>query len=121
MPRLLLNLRHVPEDEADDVRAFLQANAVAFHETEPSRWGISYGGIWISDSDDYPTARKLMDDYQQQRSARVRAEIAQAKLEGRSETFASLLREQPLKVLLAVVGIVLLLGLVALPGWLLSR
>lgn len=121
MSRLLLNLHHVPEDEADDVRAFLQDNDIAFHETKPSRWGISHGGIWISDSDDYAGARKLMDDYQQQRTTRVRSELAQARRDGNAETFAGLLREQPLKVLLAGIGIVLLLGLVALPGWLLSR
>ena len=30
MAKMLLNLRHVPEDEADDVRAFLDANRIAW-------------------------------------------------------------------------------------------
>ena len=48
MATLLLNLRHVPEDEADDVRALLDANGIAWYETQPSRWGISGGGIWLA-------------------------------------------------------------------------
>ena len=32
----LLNLRHVPDDEADDVRAMLDDNRIAFYETKPS-------------------------------------------------------------------------------------
>ena len=33
MAKLLLNLRMVPDDEAEDVRAFLREHAIAFHET----------------------------------------------------------------------------------------
>jgi len=40
MSRLLLNLRNVPYDEADDVRAMLDAKRIAFYETTPSPWGI---------------------------------------------------------------------------------
>lgn len=49
MSRLLLNMRHVPDDEADDVRAMLDANRIAFHETKPSPWGISAGGIFVTE------------------------------------------------------------------------
>ncbi len=49
MSKLLMNLRHVPEDEADEVRALLDEHAIAYYETKPSRWGISSGGIWIAD------------------------------------------------------------------------
>ncbi|MGV8932232.1 MAG: DUF6164 family protein, partial [Luteimonas sp.] len=44
MSKLLLNLRQVLDDEADDVRAFLDAHQLEYYETTPSRWGISYGG-----------------------------------------------------------------------------
>ena len=49
MSRLLLNLRNVPDDEADDVRALLDSNRIAFHETRPSMWGISAGAIFVTD------------------------------------------------------------------------
>ena len=86
MAKLLLNMRMVPEDEADEVRGFLRMHAIAFHETRPSRWGISYGGIWVSEDADYPQARRLMDDYQAARQARARAEHAQAVGDGSADT-----------------------------------
>jgi len=121
MARLLLNMRMVPEDEADDVRGFLEAHGIGFHETRPSRWGISHGGIWISDDRDYPRARSLMDDYQAERQARARADRARAVGDGTAETFADVVRREPLRVLLVGLGIAGLLVLVALPIMLLWR
>ena len=54
MSKLLLNLRNVPDDESDDVRALLLAHRIESYETQPSRWGISYGGIWVSDDTGLP-------------------------------------------------------------------
>ena len=121
MSKLLLNLRNVPEDEADDVRAMLQAHRIEFYETQPSRWGISHGGIWIGDDGDIVEAKRLMADYQAQRQLRVRAENEEARRDGTAETFATVLREQPGRVLLTALAIVVLLGLVALPAWLLRQ
>lgn len=115
MAKLLLNLRMVPDDEADDVRAFLREHAIAFHETRPSPWGISYGGIWIDEAADHPRARKLMDDYQAARRASARAAHAEAVRDGTADTFADVFRREPLRVLLVAVAIVFLLALVALP------
>lgn len=121
MSKLLMNLRHVPEDEADDVRAMLDAHSVGYYETRPSRWGISSGGIWISDDADLAQAKRLMADYQAQRRSRARSEYEAAKRDGTAETFRTVVREQPLRVLLTFVAILFLLGLVALPVVLLSR
>lgn len=121
MSKLLMNLRHVPDDESDDVRAMLDTHSIGFYETRPSRWGISSGGIWISDDADFAQAKRLMAEYQAQRQSRARAEYETAKREGRAETFWTVLREQPLRVLLTFVAILFLLGLVALPVVLLSR
>src|SRR5690606_10604231 len=121
MAKLLLNMRMVPEDEADEVRGFLRAHDIGFHETRPSRWGISHGGIWISEDADYPRARRLMDDYQAARQARARAERAEALRDGSAETFADVLRREPLRVLGLLAGIVVMLSLVVLPILLLWR
>lgn len=121
MSKLLMNLRLVPDDEAADVRAFLEANGIAFYETRPSRWGISHGGIWVEDDARIAEAKRLMADYQQARQARARAEHEQALRDGTAETFADVVRAQPLRVLLTLVAIVVLLGLVALPVWLLMH
>jgi hypothetical protein len=62
-----------------------------------------------------------MAEYQSQRRARAREERAEAQRSGTAETFASLLRTQPLRVALALIGIVLVLGLMAVPALLLWR
>ena len=115
MSRLLLNLRNVPGDEADDVRAMLDAKRIAFYETTPSRWGISSGGIWVTEDADFAEAKRALEEYEQQRSVRVRAEYAAARRAGTAETFVSILRSDPLRVVMTLLGILLALGLVALP------
>lgn len=115
MAKLLLNLRNVPDDEADDVRALLDANAIAFHETKPGPWNISVGAIWVTDDAAIDQARRLMADYQQQRGERARAAYRAAVRAGTAETFWTVLRAEPGRVVLALLGILFALALVALP------
>lgn len=115
MSKLLLNLRHVPDDEADEVRAMLDAHGIAFYETRPSLWGVSAGGIWVTEEAAFADAERVMAEYQHQRSARVRADVAAARREGTAATFLTLLRAEPLRVVTIVVSILCLLGLLALP------
>ena len=119
MSKLLLNLRNVPDDEADDVRAFLDEHRIAFYETRPSLWGISAGGIWVAKDPGLAEAKRLMATYQAERRTRARAEHAAAQQDGTAETFWTVLRDEPGRVALVVLGIVFLLALVALPVWLL--
>ncbi|GAA0889196.1 DUF6164 family protein [Rhodanobacter soli] len=119
MSKLLMNLRDVPGDEADDVRAMLDAQGIAYYETRPSIWGISAGGIWITEDAAFADARRAMDDYQQQRATRARAEYAAAKRAGTAATFITLLRADPLRVVMSLLGILFALALVTLPFFLL--
>ena len=121
MSKLLLNLRNVPDDEADDVRAMLDAHAIAFYETRPSLWGISGGGIFVTEDAAIVEAKRLMAEYQQERGSRARAEYQASIRDGTAETFASVLRADPARVVLTVLGILFALALVALPVILLSR
>jgi hypothetical protein len=121
MSRLLLNLRDVPDDEADDVRRFLDAHGIRYYETEPSLWGVSSGGIWIRNDRDVAEAKRLMADYQRERQARARDERAEAQRSGTAATFADVLRAQPLQVALTLIGIALVLALMAVPVLLLWR
>ncbi|TAL86857.1 MAG: hypothetical protein EPN74_03460 [Rhodanobacter sp.] len=121
MSKLLMNLRNVPDDEADEVRAMLDAQRIAFYETRPSIWGVSAGGIWVTEDEAFADARRAMDRYQQQRSARARAEYAAAKRAGTAETFITLLRAEPARVVMSVLGILFVLVLMALPFFLLRR
>lgn len=121
MPKLLLNLRNVPDDELEEVQDFLEAARIDWYQTRPGPFGITAGGIWIRDEADFPQARRLMTSYQQGRVERVRAARAQAERDGTAETFADIVRRQPLRVALTVVAVLLLLGLMALPAILLGR
>jgi hypothetical protein len=118
MSKLLLNLRDVPDDEADDVRRFLDSAGIGYYETQPNLWGIS-GCIWIRDDSNVAEAKRLMAEYQRGRQARAREERAEAERNGTAETFVGVVRAQPLQVALIVIAVALLLGLVALPVMLL--
>ena len=115
MSKLLLNLRNVPDDEADDVRAMLDAHAIAFYETRPSVWGISAGGMFVTEDAQFAEAKRLMADYQHARGSRARAEYEAAVRDGTAETFWSVVRAEPARVLVTVLGILFALALVALP------
>ncbi len=72
VPRLLLNLRNVPEDEIAEVRSMMDEHGLEWYVTPPGPFGITAGGIWLKNSDDYARARALMDDYQEGRANRGR-------------------------------------------------
>ena len=116
MSKLLLNLRDVPDDEADDVRRLLDSGGIGYYETPPSWWGISGGGIWIRDDSDVAEAKRLMAGYQRERQARAREQRAEAERSGSAETFADVLRTQPLRVALTMIAIALVLVLLAAPA-----
>lgn len=122
MPKLLLNLRNVPDDEADDVRALLESNRIAFYETKGSPWGISAGGIWVQDDDRVGEAKALMATYQVQRREHALAARAEARRDGTEETFFKALRRNPWQML----GLLALMAFIVaftlwLPQLLLSR
>jgi hypothetical protein len=121
MSRLLLNLRDVPDDEADDVRRILESSGIAYYETRPSLWGVSGGGIWIRDDADVATAKRLMADYQRERQASARRARDEAQRNGTAETFGRVLRRQPWRVVLTLLAAALVLALMAAPAFLLSK
>jgi hypothetical protein len=121
MSTLLLNLRNVPDDEAADVRAILDAHGIEFFETTPSRWGISAGAIWIVDTAATADAQRLMADYQRERRVRARATYGDAKRDGTAATLWTVVRDEPIRVLVAILSIAFVLGLLALPVLLMSN
>ena len=102
MPHLLQNLRYVPDDEAEEIRALLKDNRIEFYETPPSPWGISMGGIWTHDEDDAKRAKALLKVYAEERQRRVRAEWEQARREGRADTVVDVFRRDPVGVVVRV-------------------
>lgn len=117
MPTLLLNLRNVPDDEADEVRALLDAHGIDWYETRPSPWGVSSGAIWARDDRQAESARAQLAIYQQERAARARAEHATELREGRVDTVWQGIRRRPLHsgLVLAAITLLIVLGMALLP------
>lgn len=119
MSKLLLNLRHVSDDEYQEVCALLDQHRIAWYRTEPSPWGISNGGLWLREDDTFEQARALLSTYQDERGVRMRAQRAQALRDGTGETFGSLLRRRPGYVLTMLLVMAVVASLVLLPFFLL--
>ncbi|WP_323750041.1 DUF6164 family protein [Marinobacter sp.] len=114
MPHHLMNLRNVPDDEADEIRALFEEHNVRYYETPPSRWGISMGGFWVHDDDEAARARALLDDYQAQRLAHQRQEY-DARCERGETGFWHQFRSRPVTFLAAIIAIAAILSLTLLP------
>ena len=82
MPVQLMRLRGVHEDEVRELRELLEQNAIAYYETPAGNWGISMPAIWLHEDADLARARALVDDYQRERSQRVRSEYEALKAAG---------------------------------------
>lgn len=115
MAKLLLNLRNVPEDEADEVRDLFESHAIDVYETKPSLWGVSAGGIWLADDTQLEKARHLLTAYQAERSATARAEYQDAVRQGRVPSTWANLKAKPREAIVAVLGIALMLAVATLP------
>ena len=121
MPKLLLNLRNVTEEEAEEVAELMAENGIEHYRTPVGPFGITAGGIWLREKEDFPRARALMDDYQAERSRRVRAELEQARREGRADTFWTHLRRHPMRTVIYLAFAVLILMIFFAPVLQLAR
>ena len=118
MPKLLLNLRLVPEDECIDVLRLLEQANIEHYMTPASRWGFSHGGIWLVDEGDWDRAKPLFDDYQAKRREQARAEAANDP----ANSLWFRMRREPLRMLTLLALLGLALCLAVLPFiWLIGR
>ncbi|ERS86960.1 hypothetical protein Q672_13655 [Marinobacter sp. EVN1] len=115
MPHHLMNLRHVPDDEADEIRALFEEHEVRYYETPPSRWGISMGGFWVQDADEAARAKALLDDYQRQRFQSQRQAYEQGLARGEIGGIGSMFRRYPLRTLAACLAIAAIAAISLLP------
>ena len=113
MATLLFPLRHVPDDEAEEVRALLSRHGIDFYETPASVFGISAGAIWLRDDTQLQFARQLIDDYEAQRYAMQRQYHEELIRRGERRTIADAFLENPLRfiIYLAIIAAVLYLSL----------
>jgi hypothetical protein len=113
MAKLLFRMRHVPDDEAQEVRALLEQNNIDFFETFPGNWGISMPALWLKDEDQYAEARDLLDTYQDDRRQRVQSEYQASKQRGEAKTTLQAFKESPIRFIsyFTLIAIVLYLSL----------
>lgn len=115
MPVMLFKLRGVPDDEAEEVRQLLASNNIQFYETPAGRWGVSMEAIWLSDECLLDDARKLIAEYQQRRSRKVRQEYSDLKSQGKAETFLQRLAQRPAQMISYVAIILTIIYFVTMP------
>jgi len=115
MPELLFRLNGVSDEEADEVRALLDDHSIEYYETTAGRWGVSMPAIWLPDEQEPEEAKKLLENYQAERSERVRAELNEMISNGTQPTVWTKFWSQPFKFVLAVVALAFVVGLTVYP------
>ena len=97
MASLIFRLRQVPDDEAEEIRQLLDKNSIDWYETTAGNWGISMPGIWVSDDEQAELARKLVEQYQQERATTQRSLHEQQKQLGQNTTIFQRIAQHPLQ------------------------
>lgn len=115
MPAFLMSLREVPVDEYAEVSALLHRHGLEHYRTEPSRWGISHGALWLVDDAALAAARALLDDYQRQRGEAARAAFALARQRGEVPTLLERFLQRPLVTAAQWLALLAMLALSILP------
>ena len=105
----LFNLRHVPEDEADDIRRLLEERGFDYYETPPGNWGISAATIWLKNPEDLPRAKQLIEEYEEERSKMMRQQYANKKEAGETESLIERFLAQPVQFVLYILIILVIL------------
>lgn len=73
----VFRLKDVPDDEAEEIRNLLTEHHIDHYETPPGNWGISMPAIWLHDEEQLDEAKRLIGEYQIQRSAKFRSNSGQ--------------------------------------------
>ena len=103
MSKLLFRLRYVPEDEAQDVRDLLEHHGIEYFETSAGLFGISFPAIWVRREPQFESARRLLDEYQQERRERIRSQYQLAREQGETRTTFDNFRENPARFVVSIV------------------
>ncbi len=118
MAKLLFRLNNVPEDEAEDVRQLLDEHRIEYHETKPGFLGLAVAAFWLKDESQEAKARRVIDEYQQARTAAIRAEHAEQRRQGTHETLWTRFRGGPIQFVFYLGAVALVLYLTLFPFFL---
>lgn len=98
----LINLRGVPDDEANEIRALLSEHEIEFYETKEGGWGVSLPAIWLKDEAQLQQTQVLLAEYQTERLAKAQQQQEEERQAGVQPTFLGGLKENPLQVIVYV-------------------
>jgi hypothetical protein len=115
MAKIIFKLKSVPYDEADDIKNLLTKNEIAFYESPAGNWAISMHALWLNDEDQYTEAKKLIDEYQIERSQRVRQETQEKFDQGEYETFIQRLFSKPTQFFIPLAIIIIIIYFSIMP------
>lgn len=115
MAKLIFKLKSVSHDEADDIKNLLTENDIDFYESPAGNWGISMHALWLNDDAQYTEAKRLIDQYQAERSERVRSETQRMIDEGEYETFVQRFINKPIQVVATLLIVAFILYLSIMP------
>jgi hypothetical protein len=101
--------------EVDGLIERLQAEAIVCYTTDAGRWRLGVDGLWLAHDQDLPKARELAGEFQYEFSKESRADFERRLAEGSAPTFVSQLKQKPLMVIGAVVGVAAIALLSILP------
>ena len=74
-------------------------NKLDYYETSAGRWRLGMAAIWLEDEAQLERARTLINEYQSERSLRIRAEYEKLKKEGKLETIIDRMKREPIQFL----------------------
>lgn len=117
MATLLFRLNQVPEDEAEDIRQLLDNGDFDTYETSAGFWGLGVAAIWLRDTTQLARAQQLIDDYQQHRAEKMRADYQARIVAGEEPGFWQHNLQHPLRLLGIVAFIIFLITVMLLPFW----
>ena len=109
MSKLLFKMRYVPEDEAQEVRDLLGENDIEFFETFAGNWSISVPALWIRRDEQFEEARKIIEEYQIGRTARVKQRLLDQKVKGEELNVVKVFYKDPLRFIFSLVAIIVVL------------
>ncbi len=111
MALLLFSLRHVPDDEADDVRDLLAENHISVYETHAGNWGISMPAIWLADEQQLEQACTLINVYQEERRKVQQENYARLQQSGEVNTFFKNFWHNPVQTVVFITAMLAILYL----------
>lgn len=109
MAKLIFKLKSVFDDEADDIKTLLTDNKIDFYESPAGNWGISMHALWLNDETRFTEAKQLIDQYQIERSQRIKSEVQEQKENGEFETFFQRMLNRPVQFIVYIAFILFVL------------